>query len=202
MTSLHTPSLPATAAPLGVDVARPVQPVTRRRPTLACAQCRARRVKCDRAQPSCSNCIKASVACVQVDRRPSVQQHVRRTWRQGPVDSSARLQNLEQLVERLAREIQRQPKGQLANYSEENDGNHAARTRSESAQRPSSAGSFNGDGNDALAEELRGMVVSSPRSRYFSPFSWAAISEQVRFLKSDTRSGPDYVNRLPTFDIS
>ena len=196
MTSLHTPSLPATAAPPGVDVARPVQPVTRRRPTLACARCRARRVKCDRAQPSCSNCVKASVACVQVDpfsavpRRLTAQQHVRRTWRQGLADSSARLQNLEQLVERLAREIQRQPQGQLANYGEENDDNHAARTRSESAQRPSSAGSLDGDGNDALAEELRGMVVSSPRSRYFSPFSWAAISEQVRFLKSVYKTRP------------
>lgn len=37
--------------------------ITRRRHVLACARCRTRRVRCDRAQPTCTNCTKAGVVC-------------------------------------------------------------------------------------------------------------------------------------------
>lgn len=41
------------------DASRPA-PKKRRRPALACAQCRARKVRCDRTSP-CSNCIKSRI---------------------------------------------------------------------------------------------------------------------------------------------
>jgi hypothetical protein len=45
--------------------------ITRRRHVLACARCRARRVKCDRAQPACSNCIKVGALCQPVQQTGS-----------------------------------------------------------------------------------------------------------------------------------
>lgn len=37
--------------------------IHRTRPSLSCARCRYRRVKCDRSKPSCGNCTKAGAKC-------------------------------------------------------------------------------------------------------------------------------------------
>lgn len=129
--------------------------ITRRRSVLACARCRARRVKCDRAQPSCSNCTKAGALC-----QPAQQQ----TTSSNPSTSSrgrrkdpeyGRISKLEEEVARLSREV---------------NSNSPSR---EASLTPSPIDS----GRDM--HTVRGKIMPGVEARYFSPFSWAVVAEEV-----------------------
>jgi hypothetical protein len=130
--------------------------ITRRRHVLACARCRARRVKCDRAQPACSNCVKVGALCQPVQQ--SASQHTALPSRSGsgePVDHS-RLYKLEEEVARLSREVE---------------------TKSPSrdpSQSPPPLDHFEGP----LSVRQTG-TVKGGGSTYLSPFSWAAAADEV-----------------------
>ncbi|KAF1996052.1 hypothetical protein P154DRAFT_328190 [Amniculicola lignicola CBS 123094] len=130
--------------------------ITRRRHVLACARCRARRVKCDRAQPACSNCSKAGALC-----RPAQQQSgpspTSLSSHSSTRDSheSTRLQKLEETVARLSREV---------------DSNSPSR---EPSTTPSPE-----ESEDTRAQ-TRGQVVHGPTTRYLGPYSWALVSESL-----------------------
>ncbi|KAF2811313.1 uncharacterized protein BDZ99DRAFT_518599 [Mytilinidion resinicola] len=163
--SLHHQVAPDAAQPVeGHDGDR----ITRRRPTYTCIRCRARRVKCNRAQPACSNCVKANVQCIPPNQptsmlRPSCfPQQARRTRRQE--DSRARLQRLEEMVERLSAEVERHSSGTQGDAGEDDRGQDQVLA-------------------SPIAGELRGMVVPGPRSRYFSPFSWVSVSEEIEDIR-------------------
>lgn len=47
-----------------MDGFRSPKRLVRRRPIRACQRCRARRVQCDRAEPTCGNCVRSDVPCV------------------------------------------------------------------------------------------------------------------------------------------
>lgn len=138
-------------------------PITRRRSVLACARCRARRVKCDRAQPSCSNCAKSGALC-----QPAQQQHANpggsasmRPGRREPGDYN-RLSKLEEEVARLSREVD-----------------------SASPSRELSLSPSLEEGGDARPGRVpRGYILPGSEPKYFSPQSWVAAAEEVfhRFI--------------------
>ena len=130
--------------------------ITRRRHVLACARCRARRVKCDRGQPSCSNCVKVGALCQPVQQ--SASQHAPLSSRPGsgePVDHN-RLYKLEEQVARLSREA---------------DSKSPSREPSHS---PSPI-----DPVEGVFSVRQTGTVKGGGSTYLSPFSWAAAAEEV-----------------------
>ncbi|KAF2205672.1 hypothetical protein GQ43DRAFT_436806 [Delitschia confertaspora ATCC 74209] len=139
------------------DDAPRVPPITRRRPTLACLRCRTRRVKCDRAFPACGNCSKSGHECIQAMNSTTTKSHSCRSasFNQESVDNHSRISKLEEEVERLTREVN----------------SHSPRGSSPNCSPVVSAA--------PSEKELQGMVVSMPQSRYFSPYSWAAVSEEL-----------------------
>lgn len=130
--------------------------ITRRRHVLACARCRARRVKCDRGQPACSNCVKVGALCQPVQQSPA--QHPALPSRPGsgePVDHS-RLHKLEEQVARLSREVD---------------------SRSPSRE-PSYSPPPHQDADAHLPIRQAG-IVKGAGSTYLSPYSWAAAAKEV-----------------------
>lgn len=132
--------------------------ITRRRHVLACARCRARRVKCDRAQPACSNCAKAGALCQPAQQSPAPS-HTSVPSRSGTRDPSeyTRISKLEEEVARLSREV---------------DSNSPSR---EASLSPALV-----DTGDLHSPQSRGKILQGFESGYFSPFSWAAVAEEVR----------------------
>jgi len=130
--------------------------ITRRRHVLACARCRARRVKCDRGQPACFNCVKVGALCQPVQQ--SASQHAPLPSRPGsgePVDHT-RLYKLEEEVARLSREVESK------SPSREPSQSPPPISPIESPFSVRQAGAVKGGG-----------------STYLSPFSWAAAAEEV-----------------------
>jgi hypothetical protein len=130
--------------------------ITRRRHVLACARCRARRVKCDRAQPACSNCTKAGAVCQPAQQSPALSASAGSS-RSGRRDVTEyhRISKLEEEVARLSREV-------------------------DSAS-PSRETSLTPPPIDSTGASTRGgKVLSGSESRYFSPSSWAMVAEEVR----------------------
>lgn len=130
--------------------------ITRRRHVLACARCRARRVKCDRAQPACSNCLKVGALCQPVQQSSS--QHASLPSRPGsgePADRN-RLYKLEEEVARLSREVETKSPSR------------------EPSQSPPPVDVIEGP----LSVRQTG-TVKGRGSTYLSPFSWAAAAEEV-----------------------
>lgn len=125
--------------------------ITRRRSVLACSRCRARRVKCDRAHPACSNCVKTGSLC-----KPA---HVG-SLAPSPVltgsSSESRIFLLEREISRLSREIN-------------------SVTPSRESSRTPSPKSF----DDDYGSRNRGLLFQSLNPHYFSPVSWIPASEQV-----------------------
>jgi hypothetical protein len=84
--------------------------ITRRRHVLACARCRTRRVKCDRAQPACSNCVKAGASCQPAQQQSTSSQSIappRSSYRD--TSERGRLSKLEEGAIRLPREFSDSP---------------------------------------------------------------------------------------------
>lgn len=130
--------------------------ITRRRHVLACARCRARRVKCDRAQPACSNCVKVGALCQPVQQNSSPHAPIpSRPGSREPVDQS-RLFKLEEEVARLSREVD---------------------SRSPSRE-PSHSPSPN-EASEGHSRVKQGRIVQGRIPTYLSPFSWAAAAEEV-----------------------
>jgi len=131
-------------------------PITRRRPTLACHRCRTRRVKCDRKVPVCGNCAKGGHACFQAANSTSstAPPHLVPGFKRESVERD-RLSKLEEEVERLSREVNSHSPGAIS-------------------QEDSPI-----DSTEPSAKALQGMVVSMPQTGYFSPFSWAAVTDEV-----------------------
>ena len=127
--------------------------ITRRRHVLACARCRARRVKCDRAQPACSNCTKAGAMCQPAQQSPALSASTgsSRSGRRDVTEFN-RISKLEEEVARLSREVD-----------------------STSPSRETTPSPI--DGSDASTRG--GKVLSGSESRYFSPSSWAMVAEEV-----------------------
>jgi hypothetical protein len=123
--------------------------ITRRRNVLACARCRARRVKCDRATPSCSNCSKAGTLCQPVSATP-----------QAPVPPPTGSRDPTE-YNRLPK-----PEGEMAQLSREPSGEYSPPPSPE-------------DSSEVRGYETRGKIVSGLETRYISPFSWAAVAEEV-----------------------
>jgi hypothetical protein len=137
--------------------------ITRRRHVLACARCRARRVKCDRGQPACSNCVKVGALCQPVQQ--TVPQHASLPSRPGsrePVDHN-RLYKLEEEVARLSREVDSKSPSREPSYS------------------PSPIEATEGQSNVRQAGLIKGQG-----STYLSPYSWAAAAEEVGKSTSET----------------
>jgi hypothetical protein len=131
--------------------------ITRRRSVLACARCRARRVKCDRAQPSCSNCFKTGALCLPGRRQESPSSmSVSSNFGQREQAEYGQLPNLEQ---------------KMAGLSQDADGTSPSRGR---AHTPTLD-----EESNRRAQTFRGSMFSGPNSRYFGPFSWAAVAEEV-----------------------
>lgn len=131
--------------------------ITRRRHVLACARCRARRVKCDRAQPACSNCVKVGALCQPVQNNvPLHSTEHSRVGSREPVEQN-RLSKLEEQVARLSREV---------------DSRSPSREPSHSpppTQYP-----------EDYSYVVQGRIVKGVRvSTYISPYSWAAAAEEV-----------------------
>ncbi|KAF2176568.1 hypothetical protein K469DRAFT_399947 [Zopfia rhizophila CBS 207.26] len=136
--------------------------ITRRRHVLACARCRARRVKCDRAQPVCSNCSKASAVCQPAQQRsgsPSTSVPHRPIKREAA--DNIRLSKLEEEVTRLSHEVD-------------------SHSPAEDLSLPSSPV----ETSSSSANVLRGVVISTPQPRYFSPYSWVVVSEELADVHS------------------
>ncbi|CAI6341917.1 unnamed protein product [Periconia digitata] len=131
--------------------------ITRRRAIMACQRCRARRVKCDRAQPACSNCVKVGALCqpTQNSGRSNSSEQSRVGSRE-PVEQN-RLSKLEEQVARLSREV---------------DSRSPSREPSLSPPPPQYA-----EDHPYL---VQGKIVKGGRaSAYISPYSWAAAAEEV-----------------------
>ncbi|PVH95492.1 hypothetical protein DM02DRAFT_148881 [Periconia macrospinosa] len=131
--------------------------ITRRRHVLACARCRARRVKCDRAQPACSNCVKVGALCQPVQTGgPSHSTVQSRVGSREPAEQN-RLSKLEEQVARLSREV---------------DSRSPSREPSHSPSPPQ------------FPEDhpyiVQGRIIKGGRtSTYISPYSWAAAADEV-----------------------
>jgi len=123
--------------------------ITRRRNVLACARCRARRVKCDRATPSCSNCSKAGTLCQPVSATP-----------QTPVPPPAGSRDPTD-HNRLSK-----PDGETARLSREPSREYSLPPSPE-------------ESSELRGHENRGKIVSGLETRYISPFSWAAVADEV-----------------------
>lgn len=133
--------------------------ITRRRNVLACARCRARRVKCDKGQPACSNCLKAGASCQPASQSaPALAPVPPREAKREPIDYS-RLSRLEQEVARLSREVE-----------------------SNSPSREPSIPPSPVNAGDARIHDLRGQLVVGKDCVYFSPLSSVVIAEQVSML--------------------
>lgn len=130
--------------------------ITRRRHVLACARCRARRVKCDRAQPTCSNCAKVGALCQPVQQ--STPPHAlipSRTSSREPIEQN-RLSKLEEEVARISREVE-----------------------SKSPSREPSLTPSPVEASESRAHIAQGRLLKGPVTSYLSPFSWAAAAEEV-----------------------
>ncbi|KAF2441171.1 hypothetical protein P171DRAFT_488738 [Karstenula rhodostoma CBS 690.94] len=130
--------------------------ITRRRHVLACARCRARRVKCDRAQPACSNCIKVGALCQPVQQTGS--SGASATSRPGsrePVERS-RLTKLEEEVARLSREVDSKSPSREPSYSPP----------------PIETGTNRLSANS-------GKLVEGRTPGYLSPYSWAVAAGEM-----------------------
>jgi len=106
---MHSP----TRSPGAGKAAHGKNRMSRPRPTHSCALCRARRIKCDRQKPSCSNCTKSQVSCVPADnshlppRRTAVQ-NAPRSKRSDETNIKSRLNRLEDVLQRLTEEVEHQ----------------------------------------------------------------------------------------------
>lgn len=130
--------------------------ITRRRHVLACARCRARRVKCDRAQPACSNCVKVGALCqpVQQSSQPGGT-GLSRPGSREPVERN-RLTKLEEQVARLSREVD--------------------------SKSPSREPSYSPPPMDVGLQVLSinpGKLVDGRTPGYLSPYSWAVAAGEV-----------------------
>lgn len=129
--------------------------ITRRRHVLACARCRARRVKCDRAQPACSNCVKVGALCQPVQQSgPSSGTAPSRPGSREPVERS-RITKLEEEVARLSREV---------------DSKSPSREPSQSPPPESSPHQISANS---------GRLVDGRVPGYLSPYSWAVAAGEV-----------------------
>ncbi|OCL11994.1 hypothetical protein AOQ84DRAFT_437308 [Glonium stellatum] len=179
----------APAASTQPEVNRATKSITRRRPKNTCVGCRARRIKCDRARPSCSNCMKSRLACIQPDLPdapidiPSAQNQEQNSDQQHLADSIARLRNLEKLVERLAEEVKHDPSARSSGPSKHKNSTHVPETERGDTQRSDSTEFSDHGSNDTSAVRLHGMVVSGPRFEYLSPFSWVTVSKQITDIR-------------------
>jgi hypothetical protein len=149
--------------------------ITRRRHVLACARCRARRVKCDRAQPACSNCVKAGASCQPAQQQSTSSQSTappRSSYRD--TSERGRLSKLEEGAIRLPREFSDSP-----------------------SQEPSLPPSpvNTGDGRHI---ESQGKLLPAQGSSYFSPLSWAAVTEEVRIVATSETCIADRTLRSQT----
>ncbi|ORY12068.1 hypothetical protein BCR34DRAFT_307324 [Clohesyomyces aquaticus] len=139
--------------------------ITRRRHVLACARCRARRVKCDRAQPTCSNCFKSGALCQPAQQQGlSRQDSVPPRSEKSKSSDCSRLLKLEEEVARLSKEVD------------------------------SSAGDFSQEGSTVDADEswsfdAPGNLIFGPNTRYFSPSSWVSVAPEPRNLQDTLQPG-------------
>ncbi|KAF9730618.1 hypothetical protein PMIN04_010229 [Paraphaeosphaeria minitans] len=151
------------------DGRRDAPTITRRRHVLACARCRARRVKCDRAQPACSNCIKVGALCQPVQQTSS--SGASTTSRPGsrePVERS-QLTKLEEEVARLSREVDSRSPSREPSYSPP----------------PIEIGTNRFSANS-------GKLVDGRTPGYLSPYSWAvAAGEMLPFEPTGNQAAPE-----------
>ena len=106
---LSTMHSPTRSHGVGDGEKRTIRP----RPTHSCALCRARRIKCDRQKPSCSNCTKSQVSCVPADNshlppRKTASQNTLRSKRSDDINTKSRLDRLEEVLQRLTKEVEHQ----------------------------------------------------------------------------------------------
>ncbi|PSN65346.1 hypothetical protein BS50DRAFT_589758 [Corynespora cassiicola Philippines] len=128
--------------------------ITRRRNVLACARCRVRRVKCDRAQPACSNCTKAGALCQPAQQ--TTPPHAALPHRTRESTNRNRIFRLEEQVARLSREVD-----------------------SASPSRESSLDRSLIDSNEPTGPERMGTILKGREKGYLSPFSWAIATGEV-----------------------
>lgn len=146
--------------------------ITRRRHVLACARCRARRVKCDRAQPACSNCIKVGALCQPVQQAgPPGGSAPSRPGSREPVERS-RLTKLEEEVARLSREVDSKSPSREPSYSPP----------------PVDVGTNRLSANP-------GKLVDGKAPGYLSPYSWAVAAGEVGTSFGCRRATPLMVSR-------
>ncbi|KAF2113072.1 fungal-specific transcription factor domain-containing protein [Lophiotrema nucula] len=137
--------------------------ITRRRHVLACARCRARRVKCDRAQPACSNCSKAGALCQPAQQQqlaPPSTSGSSRTGKRDPGDR-LRLSKLEEEVARLSRGLD-----------------------SKSPSREPSVPGSPVDTDAGWPSQNQGMIWYGNQTRYFGPASWASLPDEVADIRT------------------
>ncbi|KAF2737800.1 hypothetical protein EJ04DRAFT_86987 [Polyplosphaeria fusca] len=146
--------------------------ITRRRHVLACARCRARRVKCDRAQPTCSNCVKAGALCqpAQQQLAPSSTSIPSRGGKRDPTDK-LRLSKLEEEVARLSKEVD-----------------------SKSPSREPSLPPSPVETGYAWTKENVGKIATATETRYFGPYSWATFPDELAEYQTALAN-----NKTPTF---
>ena len=131
---------------------------------LSCSSCRLRKVKCDKAQPVCTQCIRASTQCVYPSRKPT-----RRAPRTRQSELLERISRLENIVGKA-------DPSRLEELDRESPGSQGAVSRSHTTCNDDAAGRPGAsDGGQT--------TTADTAARYLGTEFWTNLCEEVVGIK-------------------
>lgn len=143
------------------------QPGTLPKPSLSCELCRSRKIKCDKAEGGCSNCRRAGVKCVAINRQrlPRGRNGGRKP---ADVELKARIAKLENMIATL--ESEKEPKEKDVRRSDPSESTHPGSTSRQASP-------------DDSAFEAHTSGHLEAFGRYMSPNFWHSLSTEVRLIE-------------------
>ena len=177
------------AAQLGDGKKRTIRP----RPTHSCALCRARRIKCDRQKPSCSNCTKTRVPCVPADNShlppcKTASQNTPRSKRSDDTNTKSRLDRLEEVLQRLTKEVEHQTTAKENTTQSVNGNGHDFGTTVEHDASPTH--------HHAMQQSPKVPIGSSSDTSNYTPEGHSLLSATEASGVRTLSSGHDFVDPL------
>ena len=138
----------------------------------SCVTCRKRKVKCNKREP-CSNCVKASIACVF----PPPGRAPRKPRRPHDAELLKRLRRLESVVDSLGAQVDDDGNPQPADHGSE-------RTRTSEGASLSELSPTAPSRKASLEYGLGRLLIKEGRSRYVSNEFWSSLGEEIAEIRN------------------
>lgn len=169
----------------------------------SCVTCRKRKVRCNKVEPKCENCVKASIDCIY----PAPGRAPRKPRKPPDAELLKRLRRLEGVVQGLGAQVddENKPFSPSDQHSRNNSIGNVSRTSSIAKERcPLEIQA----GLDEVSElPLGKLVVSDGKSRYVNNSYWASIGNEIADIRDildqsssedDDHHSPEHVNDWET----